>query len=472
MPWRLGLLVIIAAPAWACSCSGTWPSVKQAWEKAPFVFLGTVEVADPDEDSNQTIFQAQYVRIHVDEAFKGASQGQTIELHQGGTDCDAKFRTGQRAVFYLYAGNTRGSWSVPGCTRALGNPESGGDDLLFLRGLPRSATGTRLSGEVELYEDSPTEAFKRVGGIPKVKVKVTDSRGFTQEIVTNGAGAYEILGLRPGRYSVSIDIPKGLKVKFPVTTGSPRVQGDDAAVELAPNGAVSVGFVLQADTQLSGRMLDGNGAPMADVCIDLEPAGGRGENGARFFDCSEKDGAFQMRMMPPGKYVLVAADEVSVNGVKSKSTLYYPGVRDRKRATIVSIEAGKYIDHIDIRLPSNEKRYTIAGRLQFSDAAPVPNAIVTFMSPDHGYSETTSTRPDGSFALPVIAGMEGQLNGRLAVFDPILRSCPEFKVEPRSQGMFHFMHAIPISLSSDSDHENLKLELSSPSCNSWPPVRK
>ena len=469
MAWRFALLLMIATRAWACSCGGDWPSVKQAWEKAPFVFLGTVELADPDEDSSQTIFQTQSVRIHVDEAFKGVAKGQTIELQQGGTDCDAKFRTGQRAVFYLYAGNTRGSWSVPWCTHALGSAESVGDDLLFLRGLPKSAIGTRLSGKV--YEDSLT-ALTRDVSIPNVRIKISGPGGFTQEAITNAAGVYEVFGLRQGRYSVSLEVPKGLKVWFPSVTGSPRVQGDDAAVELARNGGVSVNFVLQPDTKLSGRMLDAKGMPLTGVCVDLEPAEGRAENDARFFGCSKKDGVFEITSMPPGKYLLVAQDEVQMDLLKSNSTLYYPAVRDRKRATIVSIEAGKYVDQIDIRLPSNEKRYKITGRFQFADGAPVPNAGVTFSSPDHGYSETTSTGPDGSFALPVIAGMDGQLNGRLAVLDPILRSCPEFKVEPRSRGLFHFMDASPISLSSDSDHEDLKLALSSPSCKSWPPGRK
>src|ERR1700733_5548993 len=112
MTWRLALTLMIASHAWACSCSGNWPSVKQAWEKAPFVFLGTVELADPDEGSSQTIFREQSVRIRVDEAFKGVSKGQVIELQEGANDCAAKFRTGQRAVFYLAGGPTRRSWSV------------------------------------------------------------------------------------------------------------------------------------------------------------------------------------------------------------------------------------------------------------------------------------------------------------------------------------------------------------------------
>jgi hypothetical protein len=472
MTWRFAVLLIFAARSWACMCTGNWPSIKQAWKDAPSVFLGTVEIADPDGDGRQVMFQDQYVRIHVDEAFKGVSRGQTIDLHQGASDCDAKFRTGERAVFYLYAGMTTGSWSVPPCSHALGSAEPAGDDLLFLRGLPKSAIGTRLSGEVELYEDSPTEAFKRIGGVPNVRLKVSGPMEFTQEGVTNAAGVYEVYGLTPGRYSVSIEVPNGLKIKFPVVTGSPRVQGDNAAVELAPNGGASVGFVIQADTRLSGRMLNAKGVPMTGVCIDLEPLEGRGENGARFFDCSKTDGVFAMTMMPPGKYWLMARDEVKVDHLKSKSTLYYPGVRDWERATMVSVEAGKYIDHLDLRLPSDEKRYKIAGRFQFMDGAPVASAAVTFTSAQSGYSESTDTSADGSFGLSVVAGMEGRLTGQLGVLEPILRSCPEFQVEPRRSGMIRFMNASPISLSVNSDHEDLKLELTSASCKSWPPSRK
>jgi hypothetical protein len=262
MPWRFALLLIFVVRSWACSCAGEWPSVKQAWKEAPAVFLGTVEMADPDGDGRQVMFQEQFVRIRVDEAFKGVSRGQTIELHQGANDCDAKFRTGQRTVFYMYPGTTPGSWSVPWCTHAFGSAEPAGDDLLFLRGLPKSAIGTRLSGEVELYEDSPTEAFKKVGGIPNVRVKISGTQGFTRETVTNVAGVYELYGLHPGRYSVNIKVPRGLRIDFPVVTGSAPVKGDEDAVELDQNGAASVGFVLKADTRLSGHMLDAKGTPM------------------------------------------------------------------------------------------------------------------------------------------------------------------------------------------------------------------
>jgi hypothetical protein len=81
------------------------------------VFLGTVTLADPDGDANQLIFRNQLDHVRVDAAFKGVFAGQTIELHEGASDCDAKFKTDQRAVFYLYAG-TRDRWSVLWCAYA------------------------------------------------------------------------------------------------------------------------------------------------------------------------------------------------------------------------------------------------------------------------------------------------------------------------------------------------------------------
>jgi hypothetical protein len=467
MAWRFALLVTFAVRSWACACSGNWPSVKQAWRAAPVVFLGTVALATPDGDSRQLMFQEQSVRIRVEEAFKGVFAGQMIELHQGADDCSGKFRTGQTAVFYLYPGTTQG-WIVPACTHAVGSAEPLGDDLLFLRGFPISARGTRLSGAVDVYEDSPQEAFRRVGGLPNVRVRISGLQEPDREVMTNANGVYELYGLPPGRYSVKIKVPKGLKIKFPIVTGSAPVKGNDSAVELNKDGGASVDFVLQADTKLSGRILDAKGSPIKDVCIDLEPLEGRGENGALFFDCSKAGGAFKMEMMPPGKYRLVARDEVTLDRLKSKSTLYYPGVRYREQSTTFSVEAGKYLDHLDIRSPSDENRYKLQGWFQFADGAPVAGATVTFTSPKNGYVETTESHADGSFGLSVVAGVEGQLMGHICVIEPILRRCAEFRVEPRRSGLFRFMDASSVPVLADSDHKDLKLVLASPSCKAWP----
>jgi hypothetical protein len=470
----IGLLALFAARSWACACVGVWPSAKQAWAASPVVFVGTVEFASSDGTDRELMFQEQFVRLHVDEAFKGVSEGQTIYLHQGATDCDAKFRTGQRAVFYLQHGRETATWIVPACTRAVESAEPGGDDLLFLKRLPQSALGTRLSGEVELYESSPTDSFRRVRGISDVRVKISGPQGFRREILTNGAGAYEVYGLGPGIYSVSIEVPHGLRVKFPLTTGSPPVPKDQAAVKLEPNGGVSVGFVLQADTKVSGRMLDAKGAPAKSICLDLEPVSGRSDEGASFFTCSKANGSFEMEMMPPGDYWLVAKDEVRFGRSLSKSTLYYPGVRQKDRAKVVTVRTSNYTSNLDIRLPAGEKRYTIAGRMQFADGAPAAHAGITFTSPEHGYSETAGTDTDGTFSLSVIAGVDGEVTGSLGVLEAALRGCPQYQAASRKRGLFRIIDATPVPLRVASDSTGIVLELPTGSCatSGRPPDKK
>jgi hypothetical protein len=463
MTRRFALLLMLAIPAWPCSCSGNWPSVKQAWKESPFVFLGTVEIANPDGDGPQSMFQEQSVRIHIDDAFKGVAAGQTIDLNEGANDCAAKFSSGQRAVFYLNRDATTGSWYVPPCTHSIASAAEAGDDLLFLRKLPQSARGTRLSGEVELYEDLPAAPFHRVAGLSGVRVTISGPKESTTEVVTNAEGVYELYGLPPGRYFAKLSVPTGLKIDFPLTTGSAPVRGNESAVELEANGGAGVSFVLKADTRLAGRVLDASGKPVTGACLYLEPVEGRGEGGA-FLGCSKKGGDFAMTMMPPGQYVLVARDQVRLDDHKSESTLYYPGARTRDKAAIVSVEAGKYVENLDIQLPPNEKRYRITGRMQFQDGAPVADSSVTFASTQGGYAEKTLTDADGSFGFLVIAGMQGELRGETGVLASILEACPQFQVSPQAKGIFRVMDASPIPLTSDSDHENVKLRLPFASC--------
>lgn len=459
---RFAVLLLFSARVYGCSCGGIWPSAKHAWQASPGVFLGTVEFADPDGDPRETMFEQQSVRVHVDEAFKGVVKGQTIELHQEGTDCDAKFRTGQRAVFYLGEDEVTGSWFVSPCTRAVSKAAPLGDDLLFLHGLPKSAKGARLSGEVELYDEP----------VPNIRVKVTGPAGVTRETVTNSDGAYEVYGLRPGKYSVTVEVPRSLRIGFSFTAGSAPIQGEDGAVELSAKGA-SVSFVLKADTRISGRVLNISGEPIKDGCVRLEPLDGGKKYDGWFAKCSEADGTFEIATAPPGLYRLVMHDKVAVHGMTSESTLYYPGVRDRDHSKIISVIPGDSMESFVMRIPVNNNRYQVTGRLQFADGSLVPDMTVTFTSAQHGYTETAETRQDGSFRLPIVEGMSGQLTGKLFVMDPaVLKSCPQFEIGRSGRGVGLTIDATPIFVSAGSAHEDLTLQLPAKSCISWPYAKK
>ena len=101
--------------------------------------------------------------------------------------------------------------------------------------------------------------------------------------------------------------------------------------------------------------------------------------------------------------------------------------------------------------------------MQFADGAPVA-ATIEFKSSEHGYSATSKTDAEGSFSLPILAGMKGELTRILAVMEQTLLACPELKVEPRIRGAFRFMNAAPVSLTVKSNRDDLKLEFPGPSC--------
>jgi hypothetical protein len=456
--WRCALILLVATPAWACSCSG-WQRPKQAWQKAPVVIYGTVVFADPEVG---TMFHQQRVRIQTDEAFKGAKIGDSFDLELGGTDCDVKFSNAERVLLYLYRDRTSGSWYLPWCSGAGGTGA-----LAFLRGLPKSAQGTRLSGEVELYEDHPTKPFQRVGAVPGVSVVISGPDGKVFEAVTNAEGVYERYGLAPGRYSVTMNAPKGWRIKFPIAI--PQACGEENATDLTPNGDASVSFVLQPDTRISGSVLDQAGKPVPHVCMNLMEKEGRGEQDAFFFECSkEGDGTFKFEMMPPGEYRIIAHDDVKIDGRKSRSTAYVPGVRDREQARIIKVETGKYVSGLELRIPADEKRYEFSGHAEYTDGVPVVGSV-TFSSERSGYTERIEIRPDGSFVLPVVAGMDGELYAGTGLIMNLLTSCPQFKVV-KEGGMIVTAETPKLPLTSDSDHRDLKLVMPFASCKS--PARK
>jgi len=351
MTWRLALMLMVATHAWACVCSENQLSVKGAWEKTPVIFLGTVEMADPD---SQTMFQSQAIRIRVDEAFKGVFADQIIQLHQGTSDCDAKFRTGQRAVFYLYPGRTPGSWGLSGCTHSFGRAEPPGNDLQFLRGLPGSVRKNRLAGEVTFYENSVSEGFRRSRVLSGIHVHFR-SANHSAEAVTNENGVYEFYDLPSDHYRVVIDVPKGMRIKFPMVAGGEgrRSRFEDIGVtepmvEIADNTAADVSFLLIVDNQIAGRVLDSSGMPVKDVCVHLNPAVGEASRGFFISKCSEDDGSYQLKDMPPGRYLITA--QRWANGRLQASKIFYPGTIERESAVVVAIGSGEHLTGFDIRM--------------------------------------------------------------------------------------------------------------------------
>jgi hypothetical protein len=242
---RVVVLALVACgQILACRCSG-WPSAKSAWKSSPVVFLGYVDRAAPDPHAYRDDFGAENFWVRVEEAFKGATVGQTYVLSQANNDCTPKYKEGERVLLYLHRGDRAGLWEARGCDRSR-TLDSAADDLLFLRALPGSAKRNRLSGEVELYDNSAPQGFHRSTALSGIHVTIAASDGSSFTAVTNADGVYELYDLPPGKYKVDIEVPKGLRIYFPMISGADRADSQETTVKIGPESGVSVSFALKA----------------------------------------------------------------------------------------------------------------------------------------------------------------------------------------------------------------------------------
>ncbi len=461
------LAFVASVPVWACSCSG-WPSAKDAWRDSPTVFLGLVERADPNQQGEEYVAE-QTVFALVDEAFKGAKKGQVFTLKQPGHNCAPKFRAGERVLFYIHPGEKPDEWEAHGCHRTR-SYDSASDDLLFLQRLPASAAGNRLSGEVELYEDG-AQGFRKVRPLAGVKVTATPRDGPSKITTTNADGVYEWYGLPAGEYKVGIEVPKGMRIRFPMMTGVKR-STRDGFVHLDTESGVSVDYLLMSDTKITGRVLDPNGKPMDGVCVDIRPVSSNNDAGnSRVFDCT-KSGKFVMEMMPPGQYYVVANRNGRVTAGEPFPTIYYPGTANLKQAVPVTVPEGGTVENIDIRVPSIRKIDELVGRVVFSDGAPAPKAYVKFAGKVKGYGEQTVAEPDGSFRLRILSGTEGALEAEVMLGTDEAAACPQFASAIVPGSFLTYLKSVPVFVGEKSPTSEIKLFLQVASCKSWPAQKK
>jgi uncharacterized protein (DUF2141 family) len=130
----------------------------------------------------------------------------------------------------------------------------------------------------------------------------------------DAAGRFRIAGVVPGRYRLLVSSPAllGWFVKSIVTGGVDVV---DDAFDVRANEDVSDAVITLTDrvTEVSGRLVDANGAPVPDFTVIIFPADAalwplgqpRRIQGVR----PAQDGRFTFRNLAPGAYLIGAADD-------------------------------------------------------------------------------------------------------------------------------------------------------------------
>lgn len=447
------LLLVTGIGTWGCSCS-TWPSAKGAWEESPLVFVGRVEAAS----FSYMGVSAQTAQVRVEEAFKGTKIGAVLELDQPGHNCAPKFKEGERVLFYLHPAKSAGKWEAWGCHRTR-HVDAALDDLLFLRGLPGTAKGNRLSGEVTLM-DSEWKTLRNLAGV-KVRIQ---SGSTLVETVTNGDGLYEMYNLPPGKYTVQAELPKGTKVSHLDVAGAGGRRGQSASseVELRATNGVSVGFWLTPDNSLSGRVVDPEGKPMPGVCVDLELTDAP-EKRLRFaIECTKDDGVFTMSDAPTGTVRVVANKRGDRSGSTPFGAVYYPGTEDASKAGVVTIRDGEKVEGVEIRIPRLDKRIFITGRVVYRDGTPAKKISVDLAEGNYGV-RLVETDESGAFRAPLLTGKAGRIYGQLSVFRQSELRCEEYAKLAQGRG-FLAVRTPEIAFAGDADLADVVLTLPVGAC--------
>jgi protocatechuate 3,4-dioxygenase beta subunit len=460
----LFLLAIINAPAWACSCAG-YPSAKGAWLDSPLVFVGSIDQTTPQITREGLMSGEQSAWVRVTEPFKGVKQDEVFELRDQFSSCFGGYREGAVLLFYLQPGKKQGTWVAPACGRSRSATQAA-DDLRFLRGLPNSAQGNRISGTVELWEDDPAEGFHLNRVFPGVRVHaVSTSRVY--DSVTDTQGLYEFRDLQPGTYTIKIDYPMGTILRFPILYGGPKLRGEETKLDVTAESGNGIDFVLSSDTQISGHVLDPDGHAMKDVCLEIEPLRGNSANGSRISGCTKADGSYVLDKMPAGSYRVVANRNGQMTAAAPFGRLYYPGTPKVDEAGVLTVAAGQHLEGIDIHVSGLARRIELRGRLTFSDGVPLADQAVDFRGNDGRYQQYGRTEADGSFRMQIVAERSGNLTSNIMVSRDQAGACPQFGAKFNPQGYVAFVKSTPYPVGGDMSLSGVELVFPFPSCDAW-----
>jgi hypothetical protein len=171
----------------------------------------------------------------------------------------------------------------------------------------------------------------------------------TKTITTDQSGVYQLDGLPPGDYTLQLAVPDNQAAGFFDDEGSL------VKVHLDSDGLVEHNFDLFWNGRIGGHVKDDLGNP-AHIWVMLLSADGSSLPGnVNFFLLTSRDGSYQVKKIPPGRYIIV----VDPDGPYDEwpyDIKYYPSALHARDAQILELGAGQEIKGIDFTVPRLKER--------------------------------------------------------------------------------------------------------------------
>jgi protocatechuate 3,4-dioxygenase beta subunit len=254
--------------------------------------------------------------------------------------------------------------------------------------LKRAVAFASISGTVVSASTGEPLAGAEIQAIEK------EGKAF-QAAKTDATGAFQVIGLVSGTYTVSCSLSGYVTAKFPQESW--RVPPFYMMVAAAQQVA-GVNFRLQKNASISGVISGEDGKPLGAISVQafsryythegvqLEPRG----NGR-----TDSQGRYRIAALESGNYFIQA---MKVVGPEGYGGVFYPDAVNLAGAKLVNLKIGQEVDSINLKLKKTPG-YPVTGKLlDLRTNLEVKEGYTVTIAPEHGTSGVLATvDKDGKF---------------------------------------------------------------------------
>lgn len=386
----MSLLTLWSSVGYACSCMKPGP-VCSIQMGASTIFRGTVTeitlipniqtVTGADGKTQQLIGNGRFrVKFLVAETFSGKAQiEQVVYTNQQSSMRGFSFQGGRE--YLVFTNDNNGELWTSHCTRTT-LLEAGTDNeaIRWMHSRPTALSGAEIVGTVLLPRDSQQKT---------VPASVHLSGPSERLVQTDTSGHYSATGLTAGEYTLSASVPAG----FAVSPGTSSVTVQD-------KGCVEADWHVTYEGQVSGRVRDAEGLPVADLRLILQSKADQPQGyDQKASTSTELDGTYRFEHLSPGQYALYTQDAFALTG---DTPIYYPKTIDVGESTSGS--------GYDLTLSKLKPTMPVRVTVLEPDGSPAVAGLMLFAFPNgtHGDQPTRSGISDSSglATLPLQSGRE------------------------------------------------------------------
>lgn len=238
----------------------------------------------------------------------------------------------------------------------------------------------------------------------------------TTRVTTDADGRYKFTNLVAGNYRVTVLAPGY------VVFGTSDLVRNGQQVTLKEAEAVErIDFTLTRGGVITGKVVNSNNRPVINEAVNISTVDDTGQqtpfnppSGAGGIRTDDR-GVYRAYGLPPGKYLVSAGQGDGRGGgpgfvaaTRAYIRTYHPETTDVSQATLITVEAGKEVAEVDIRMAALETYAAAGSVIDAESGKPVMGALIGHSSVRGGGGGRGQQIPQGPGSTDGMTGNEGE----------------------------------------------------------------